>query len=1393
MFLKNWINKLEDNVRKAFSINLYLIIFIFIVPEMLYAQRININHRYPVITAENSLWFGTPGGLIQYNRDDDSFKRISVSSEQITANIKQLYYDDGILWCGTDISLAALHIRLNEWLVYNMSSGLPSNSVNGIVLTDDYVWAATDNGAARFDLLIEEWETYNDSGVFFDNIVYDIIAVDDKLWFVSRNRLSEYDPYFEKWRYYSIDIDSTFEISRGFLFAEDIWLVGNMGFIRFNPQMQIQQRHIQSQFSSDKLLELFIEDDLLWAVTQNGLFNFSQQTGAWKAFEGNSYLENAELVNAYIDQSEIWILLQNEVRVWDRSDNSWEIIDYASGLSSPNYHSLYVNGGTAFLINPEVIDYRLTGSDIWRKYQIPGGLSSDYIGRQIFKELFDNEAGGHIGLGKYDWSWEGTRITFIRDYKKTIIDSSDVIETEKSSGERLDIKSQINLDEFRSISGYYNNIDYSETEYGIRYRSRTDDYLRELNWGDYTLEAGNNPFGEEVRLFGSNIWLRAGPKTTRFKRSRFNLKAFTGEQQTRKTYEYYQGATNKADIDFADTEYLKRQFYAIPSATGLSELEKISVYVDDLDYTTNSSNTLIGHTIAGITGDYDLQIAAEDYYIYQAHDMIRFIGFINSDYRIVAQYTSGGIQSEVVLHYDNTINTARQNVYYLGGSGIIPYSFKLEITDSAGNSIPIQDFQIDDNGDNLVDSDRIDYLNGLLIFPDEHPFPPEVYDYEQPQSFYLLHAHYQTDLSFIRLQNRNLVRGSEELKLDGTIAAAGDDYVLDYTNGTLVFVREGVVSTDTRIEIEYQYYLIDYSEQIYGTRFAWNPGDNLSVQGEWTRFSDDGDSLVGIVSRNLLSLNSEIRQNIGGFDLKMNPGLAYNTEEDDLAGVSWEGSVSSPRLRFQSIFRKFSDRYKNLYRPRFTLGEVKQNLQLNAFADVHEDTRISGEWNEYRGFDNDSLLKPKDRTGKIDLLFHRSSWPVWRFGYHDFQTESSTGKSSKRYFQVDLEYQTPRTITEKLSLHDIKLKASLRKGKQSGLSNIGSDQSRFNMGHIRLNTLLSERFQGSFYYRRDDQIELKEEDGDKPMYRSERLFLDFDHEEWRVLQLYLRLENKITQNFHANSDSRDINLSKLSQFNLRFAPGMIYHLFVPMHFEFNVSRSFASRGSARRDVNSWIWQIFRREYHLTDNTQNIGKYYIKNELNIGSRFLLTSIAEWNNQINEFSASSQKNRQRLWSEKLNLKLNFNTRLNLQYRQFYQNWGYERTDTYYEPSTWIEHRWTPDFQNTYYLKYRKRYEDNGNLHDKIVNWEVRYDIVWRKNRVFLIRRFEIRQNLSWSHINTQGDNPQRLYQYSSNSSFDLYPIQSTILRLQINLVRNIDNISSGNSRWHIGMNLKLSFRF
>ena len=89
-----------------------------------------------------------------------------------------------------------------------------------------------------------------------------------------------------------------------------------------------------------------------------------------------------------------------------------------------------------------------------------------------------------------------------------------------------------------------------------------------------------------------------------------------------------------------------------------------------------------------------------------------------------------------------------------------------------------------------MDSDWIDYENGILFFPESEPFPAAVYDSEDRQSYYELEAAYQTEFSLIQLEQKNLVRGTEVVKLDGVKAEGGSVYVLDYTNGTLVFVKD---------------------------------------------------------------------------------------------------------------------------------------------------------------------------------------------------------------------------------------------------------------------------------------------------------------------------------------------------------------------------------------------------------------------------------------------------------------------------------------------------------------------------------------------------------------------------------------------------------------------------
>ena len=1334
-----------------------------------------------MLQADNQLWIGTPSGLYQYIPDDDSFKRFTIPFTDQSSEVKQLYFYEEWLWCVLDSGLAILHVRLNEWLYFDSAHGLPSDGVHGVAFAGDYAWVATDNGAARFDLLIEEWETYDQARGLQGKKVDDIITIANQVWMITEKGFAEYDPDFEKWRYYSVDEDSTIKLTRMFLLGNELWFVSDGGLLRFNPQLQTQQYFSQSQLHAENLLDIIIEDERIWAITRLGLYFYDQSSAVWREFEGNSYLTQANLLNSEINTTQIWILTDNNVLLWDRDQKSWDILDYASGLSGSVYQAAYSQGGVSFMFTSEVIDYRKTENNPWRTYSISlSGLDSS-TGKNVFKNLFDNEGGGYIPVGNHRWYWSGSRITLIHDLQQQYPDGA----SQTTSGERLDIKNQFSLSETQTITGYYNNIDFSETMYGVRYKDRGSGIVQELNWGDFRRGSAILPYSETASMFGINMWLQTGAKTPRFKRSLFTLKAHSGELRSQKTYEYFQGTTNRTQLTVPDINYVKNQFYTIPNLETGQFPEGIELYVDDNNSTNNTANTRERYSIAGISGDYDLWKVTEDFYFYPKTHSIRFLRFVNPAWTVIIRYVTDGIQTEAIMQFGETISSVKKNIYYMGGTEIIPYSFNLQITDTTGRIIPLQNFRLDENGDGLIDSRWIDYHNGFLFFPDEEPFPSAVYDNLIPQSFYRLMISYETEFSLIQLNHQNLVRGSEKLYLDGVLAVGGNDYVLDYTNGTLVFVREGLVSKDTRIEIEYEYLVTENNEQVHAALLNWSPSDNFYLQGDWMQFSP--------LEANLFTVHSEMRQQLAGFDFKIIPAVAYNSEKNDLTSMKVDGLISSPILRFQSVYEEYTRDYQNLYRPQSILGDIHKRLHLLGIADLLSDLRLSGEWKQVYGFQDRNTIEPSDRTGSLSLLFHNPKWPGVEVNFSSFKTQTGLGLSRKYFIQNRLEYQFPAELSQTLLLDNLRLEGFYRTGEQSVLGSNDNDKQQFQQGFLRLNALFSDRIQGSVFYRRNDLESVRTVGSNHPLSRSERLLFNFSHEQWRLLQVNLRVENNLQQNFHTGSVVKNLRFRQFSQANLRLSPGQLSQLLSPFYFEFNVNQALSGQGVSDRSVGWLLWQTFSKaEDHLQDNQINRG-YYVKNEFRPHPNWFLHSMIEWNSLEINLGSSQLIYDYKRWSEKLVIKPGFKTQVTIQYRQYYQNLGYGRIEHFYEPSTWIEHRWTPTFQNTLNLLYRYRDNKDSDLANFSSYWEARYDLIWRINDFIGIRRIEFRQSFSGSVFDDPGFSPLRNYQMSSSSSLDLYPWHSMILRLRLDLNRYIDDFFMQNNFTRLLFNLKLSFRF
>jgi hypothetical protein len=307
------------------------------------------------------------------------------------------------------------------------------------------------------------------------------------------------------------------------------------------------------------------------------------------------------------------------------------------------------------------------------------------------------------------------------------------------------------------------------------------------------------------------------------------------------------------------------------------------------------------------------------------------------------------------------------------------------------------------------------------------------------------------------------------------------------------------------------------------------------------------------------------------------------------------------------------------------------------------------------------------------------------------------------------------------------------------------------------------------------------------------VLINFSQEQFRVLQFNLSVENILDQNHLMQTKTNSSKLSRYSQVDFRFSPGQIWKKLTPFFFEFNTSQSVTSWGASDRSNENYLWQIFEKRQSLFDNTQFINNYMAKNEFRPNSIIILYSIYEWNNQNNNFGLSNLYIYYNRWSEKIELKLSYDLRLILQYKQYFQNNSFNRITKYYEPSSMVEHRWSNSLQDMINVQYRIGSNQNNYLLSNLNTWLITYNIIWRKDKFLHLNRLEIRNDISAGINNTKGDFPIETYLYSTNSSLDIYPFNSAIFRFQFQYKQNNDLLIDKNSYSNIAYNIKFILRF
>ncbi|MBN1782036.1 hypothetical protein JW948_12965 [bacterium] len=1339
-----------------------LICLLLPVPVLSQPSKPWPDYRFPAVIADNSLWIGTPTGLYQYHVEEDSWSLYGKHNGLPDNHILMLRWDGDYLWVITPEGLAQGDTRLNKWLGFNRENGLPDSRALCMEFQEDYVWIGTKNGAARYDKLIQEWETFDTGSGLPDTLVYDIAVNEDLVYFATAHGLAEYDINFEKWRYFTQSQGLPSDTIR-FIYqtTEDLWLFTPRGPCQFN-----KSRYTILPFLSDPRLKFdrihaFVPDNnRFWVATDSSILIYDTNSTAWRDYQEASNLPS-QVVNGFtISQESNWFATEKGVARQDESTKSWQTYDWTHGLTAEVYDRVMVYGGRVFLINENTIDYLKMAENRW--YTHPVRAAGTQSGQSFPVISLDRENGSYAQINPdVRLDLNGTRITSVSKWQHSTETGTGHTVSEWEHGNRMDVKGQLTLGQDRTLNAFYNNVDETQVIYGIRYRGRADDLIREIQWGDIRFEKGRQKLLTSTDIFGGAFRMEAGPRTEQYKRSLFSLKGGGGERTTASEMEFLTGNLKSGHMVKYDVDYVKNRFFAlaIPDMpSGFNAGDEI-IYLDDASPGTDDKNTMHG-VLAEIEGDYDRLFPVIDYTV--ENGIVRLLRPVGDHMTLIAVLPEGPAAGEYILQHENH-STVLNNFYQLGVQDIVPHSFHLSISDTLGLTANLEVFGLDTNHDGIVDPEYIDYQQGILQFPASVPFPDIFLD--PAVSVYRMSYDFQTELNFFILKHDSLKRGSEILTLDGEILTPGQDYVLDYTVGTLIIIKEGILAEDSEIQIEYEYHK-NTDKQLHWAGVGFSPSDRMMIEATGYAFDTE---TGGQEQTQGVNFYGEFRTRISTWNLKLTPEFNRSQTGDRGGNHAYiRSDLSSSRFRLYGLMEHVDMNHRALLNKQFRLGNLRDKRETGFTIYPVQGLDLSGLWQKILAQTTESGYGNSEENAQGKILFSRPSVPAIAFTVRKQTLDTEYNSTGKWNLRGEMDYIVPPPVLNRLSVESLRIYAVLRQSREKMSEKITGlhDATLYDNAYFRLDLSPVSRIQLNGYFRHLRSTAAEQNfDPVQMLNQHDKIFLDAVVDRITGMNINMRYQGDIHESVPSDfGRMHQFTLGRRLESSLRIFPGQWWKPLTSFIFQISIQPFWQG---TLRNVNrqpGWtdrMWPTLNDETtSSTDNhlIQYRGEWRPLPGLLIDTRHDRQDIRTSGHQ------SLLNTRIRRLNEKIEFRPVLNMLITLQYfRTMEEKAGLSKTIRN-NPMMWIEKRWNAHLLTKMNFTVWQEERRIGKLTENTLTVSPLVGLTYRffkKNSGSAAG--EIRNDFSTSFYRRRSWTSKQVQNvFENNCSVDLYPASIFIVR-------------------------------
>ncbi len=1096
--------------------------------------------------------------------------------------------------------------------------GNPGRTVLRIEADNDFVYAATDSGAARFDSYTLEWEALRDAYGRALGPAGDLAVAEDRVWFALDPGVAEYRKDSE-----SLQIDADL----GGFAAHACSPCGrrpipvggdDAGLTRYDKLLRSWTSFRAGVDLPDARIHLVsLDGEDLWIGTDDGLWRYRADIGLWRRDESADGMPGRRVMAFALEPDRIWVVTEEALALYEKDAARWLDFTADVAIAAPEVRQIAWTSGDLVLLgsdrivvglpqgerNPSLFTYRsqsiarveATGEqsgERWRADLDPSGLGvTDPRGRSLRVK-----GGATIFIEKGEGSDLG-RSPF----------------SDLASETRFDLTLAGRLGNDRVLNGFYDTTDPENAAYQLTYRGNRDDRLRSLSLGEIEQETYNTTLTPGTGLEGGSARVELGSRSEATRRRWLTADAWAGRRRTAPGRDVFNGRNHLVSGTVRDADYVRMAVFPLPVGWTADDLLDATYYVDDAREATDNANTE-HRTLAGRAGAYDRLAPNRQYVIGPDGATLILLSPMSEGQVLIGVRRSPGLDP---AQTESDFSERWLRNHYAIATDPIPGSFEMTIIDStgassdpAGNSY-LQLFGLDRDGDGLLDPNRFSPISGMLSFPDLLPFLPNVYD--GGKSHHRIDYRYETRLNTFRLGHRNLIAGSERIRIDRELVRPNVDYSIIYSSGLVVFFEQVAIDEDAIIEVEYDYEVDDATssaaggerdEPVIGGQIGLAPGDHLFVGMNGTRWRENGADAV------TADLNSRFEWKSEASFLRVTPEIAVSrtsgseqagadSSSAEVAGKASSGLSTGIGLqgRYRSLevsgsHRNLGERFTSFEDRRTLTGRLREESRAHGRLDLTKQIQGEIEWDkrlsEGEGSGAEDAGRGRGETsswmGTARLL--RSSLPNIELRRGRVLLETPEQRQEKWISRADVEIDLPEAGVAPLGIQRFTLRsfyqrsdrrfsrgggeedsvASLRAGSAASDSRAAKTVARpagtersTDHAFVRVNGSVGVPFAWDAAFE-DQWTHGPRKEGPRNIRRLQKADATFQSQPHSSLDAFLRWESSRDLSWGSDGGGGGFTVRRLGLATLHLYPGRVFDDLSPFSFRFDLSRSEADDG-----------------------------------------------------------------------------------------------------------------------------------------------------------------------------------------------------------------------------------------